>query len=261
VQGASERDRYSRTEYRRLIAWDRRIRREGPFLLGLLGEAPDRSVADLGCGTGEHVAFFAGQGARAVGLDSSESMIAQAREHEAAGKGRFVLADALRAREALGDEPAFGLAICLGNMLPHLLEEGDLRGFFRQTRDLLRPGGLFLLQVVNYRRILDAGVRHLPLSFAAGEHEGEEIVFLRLLRPAGPERLLFFPTTLLLDPRAEEPVQVKVSHRVELRPWTVEEVVPALEAAGFGVRLHGDMEGGPFDAATSYDLVTVGVRQ
>ena len=60
-------DPYSRVNYRRLIAWEPRITREAPFLLSLLDRAPDRSVIDLGCGTGEHVAFFADADVRAVG--------------------------------------------------------------------------------------------------------------------------------------------------------------------------------------------------
>ena len=52
-------DPYSRTEYRRMVAWDARIERESPFLLRILDKAPAKSLVDLGCGTGEHVAFFA----------------------------------------------------------------------------------------------------------------------------------------------------------------------------------------------------------
>ena len=80
-------DQYSRVNYRRLIAWDTRIKREAPFLLALLDRAPERSVIDLGCGTGEHVAFFADTGVRAVGLDCSEAMISAARDHERLGSG------------------------------------------------------------------------------------------------------------------------------------------------------------------------------
>ena len=71
-------DPYSRVNYRRLIAWEKRIAREGPFLRSLLGRAPERSVIDIGCGTGEHVAFFSAAGARAVGLDRSEAMLKEA---------------------------------------------------------------------------------------------------------------------------------------------------------------------------------------
>ena len=118
-------DPYSRTHYRRLFAWDRRLEREAPFLTRLLEAGPASSVLDIGCGTGEHVAFFRRLGARVVGLDRSESMIAAARDHETDGV-TFVLGDALHARRELAEASAFGLIICLGNMLPHILEDHEL---------------------------------------------------------------------------------------------------------------------------------------
>jgi glycine/sarcosine N-methyltransferase len=262
-------DPYARLDYRRLIAWGPRIQREASFLRMLLNRAPDRSVVDLGCGTGEHTAFFAREGARAIGLDRSEEMLRRAREHEERGDGRFVAGDIRSAAATLSGEPRFGLAISLGNTLPHLLEDDDLRGFLASARDLLLPGALLLIQILNYRGILDRGVRHLPLDFRpSGEgaegkekHDGtNEIVFLRLMKPVSDRRILFFPTTLTLDPESEEPVRVERTRRVELRPWTAEELVRELGALGFRAELHGDMEGGAFDPASSRDLVIVAVR-
>ena len=51
-----------------LIAWPARIRRESPFLEAALADLPDRSVADLGCGTGEHARHFAALGFRGLGV-------------------------------------------------------------------------------------------------------------------------------------------------------------------------------------------------
>ena len=200
-------DPYSRTDYRRIIAWEARIERERPFLSALLDRSPERSVLDLGCGTGEHTAFFARQGARAVGLDRSESMLAAARDHETRGEGRFVLGSVTEASAALPGEPPFGLAICLGNMLPHLRDDTGLDAMLAEVAALLVRGGHFLLQILNYRRLIDQKIRHLPVNFREGP-EGEEIVFLRLLQPISDECLLFFPTTLVLDPNSEEPVTV-----------------------------------------------------
>lgn len=253
-------DPWSRSEYRRLIAWGDRIQREAPFLLRLLDSAPDRSVLDLGCATGEHVAWFAQQGARAVGVDSSESMIEQAREHERAGHGRFVEADALGLREPLADEPRFGLAICLGNMLPHVLEEAELCRMVTGVHEMLLPNGLFLLQILNYERILAQGIRHLPLNFLAGDRDGEEILFLRVMKQAPPDRLLFFPTTLTVDETSEEPVRVRQSRRVELHPWRAEELERILGESGFIPSHHGDMTGRAFDPARSNDLVIIATR-
>ena len=253
-------DEYSRVNYRRLIAWETRIAREAPFLLSLLDSAPQRSMIDLGCGTGEHVAFFADAGARAVGLDRSETMIEAAKEHEAAGKGRFVLGDATEARAVLGEEPPFGCAICLGNVLPpHVTQEAELATFLASAHDLLLPGGQLLIQILNYEGILSTGKRSLPVNVRPGD-SGKEIVFLRLMSPAGPGRVLFFPATLELDPDAEEPLAVTMSRRIEVRAWTRTELTPALTTAGFFAIFYGDMAGGEFIVEDSVDLVVVATR-
>ena len=250
---------YSRVNYRRLIAWQTRITREAPFLLSLCDRTPERSVIDVGCGTGEHVAFFAAADVRAVGLDRSESMIRAAKDHEEAGKGRFVLGDAMEARAALGDEPPFGLATCLGNMLPHIAEDADLARFLASLHEVLLTGGLLVIQLLNYEGILATGKRYLPVNVRPGD-DGKEIVFLRLMSPAEHGRVLFFPATLELDPDAEEPLTVTMSRRVELRAWTRDDVAPALTTAGFEAIFLGDMAGGEFVPEDSPDLVVVATR-
>ncbi len=250
-------DPYARAEYRRLIAWEGRIAREGPWLDRLREDAPSARVLDVGCGTGEHVAFFSRAGADALGLDASESMIATARDHERAGEGRFLLGDVLDPPPEL-EGASFGLVICLGNMLPHILEDADLDRFVAQITHWLAPGGSFLLQILGYERILRHGIRALPVNVRPGDvgEEGEEeIVFLRLMRAAAGGRILFFPTTLTLSADSEEPVAVRTTRRVLLRAWTPADLVPRAEAAGLTVSLHGDMQGGPYDPDTSVDLV------
>ncbi len=253
-------DEYSRVNYRRLIAWEKRIVREAPFLRSLLGRAPDRSVIDLGCGTGEHVAFFSTEEVRAVGLDRSEAMIEAAKDYEEAGKGRFVLGDAMEARAALGDERPFGLAICLGNVLPpHVTEDAELARLLASAHEVLMPGGLFLIQILNYEGILATGKRTLPVNVRPGD-DGKEIVFLRLMSTVENGRVLFFPTTLELDPEAKQPLTVKMSRRVDVRAWTRAELAPALTAAGFEAVFHGDMAGREFVVKDSDDLVVVATR-
>lgn len=253
-------DPYSRAEYRRVIAWDRRIAREGPFLRRLLDQAPDPSVLDLGCGTGEHVAFFASRGARAMGLDRSEAMIEAAQDHAARGEGCFVLGEACDAGRLLSGEAPFGLAICLGNMLPHLQDAAALEAMLCAVRDQLLPGGIFLVQLLNYERIVGEGIRTLPVNVRPGD-DGREIVFVRVMTPLPDRRLAFYPMTLELDPDADEPISVRSSRRVDLRAWEADELDSHFEAAGFRLTRYGDMTAGPYEPKRSADLVLVATRR
>ena len=187
-------------------------------------------------------------------------MLEQAREHEERGEGRFVLGDAIRAASVLSAEPPFGMAICLGNTVPHILEEDELRSVVESLCELLLPGGLFLLQILNYRRLIGQDIRHLPVNVRS-EDGAKEVVFLRLLKNESRERILFFPTTLVLDPTSDEPVSVARSRRVELRPWVAADLRPIFESRGFRVSEYGDMQGGPYDETESHDLVLVASRE
>lgn len=254
-------DPYRRFRYRRLIAWPERIARERSFLESQLRRSPEPSVVDLGCGTGEHALFFASLGIDSLGVDRSAEMIGEARDYEDRHPPhgpRFAEGDFA----ALGEltDRRFGAAFCLGNVLPHL-EDADLATCLAAWAERLVEGGRLVIQIVNYERILGGGLRHLPLSFRQHPDEAGEIVFLRLVTPAGDRHVLFHPTTLRLLPGSEEPVTVKATREVRLRAWRRPELEPMLERAGFEVdALHGDMTEGPFEPATSPDLVVVAVR-
>ncbi len=252
-------DPYSRLEYRRLIAWPKRIQREWPLLEEVLAGSgassdPPRRVLDLGCGTGEHSRFLVEQGFEVVGIDASASMIAKAIEAPLPSGLSFVHGD-LAAIEDLIDG-RFSGAICLGNTLPHIRTDRALASFLRGLRSRLVPGALWILQLLNYERIVSRGERHLPLNFRP--HDDGESVFLRLMEVEDDGRVLFFPTTLRFRPDADPPVTVAASKRVELRGWRLAELEAALDDAGFSERtLYGSFERRPFESQESRDLIMI----
>lgn len=257
-------DAFAHVDYRRMIAWPQRIQREAPFLMQQLDAAPLRSVLDLGCGTGEHARFFASQQVRTVGIDRSAAQIEAARAYEnAAGEyGPHFLLGELAELPSRTDE-RFGLAVCLGNVLPSF-DDDSLPPALSAVVQRLVPGGRLVVQLLNYHRIFAQGIRHLPLSFRpAAEPAGSsgapgEVLFLRLMTPDGDRHVRFCPTTLSLHPGEDPPVRVVDAHETRVRAWRWSDLQPLLHAAGFrNFSLFGDMSFGTFESDRSSDLVIV----
>lgn len=260
---ADPNDPYSRLDYRRVIAWPERLVREKPLFTRLFASAPERSVVDLGCATGEHAFLFASLGMLVTGIDRSEEQVRAAREtaDDAVERPRFLSGD-LRHLDAVLEDARFGAAVCIGNTLPHLQTPADLDLFLGGLARHLLPHAPFLLQILNYRRILDAKVRALPVNVRTGERPGEEIVFLRLMTPRPDGSLLFHPTTLRYRPGAEPPLEIVSAREVHLHPWTLEELEPAMTRHGLRVEeTRGGMRDEPYLPAESPDLVLLARRQ
>jgi SAM-dependent methyltransferase len=141
-----------RTEISRLIADEKNVARylnpgvQSPFPLeyafARLGDVRGRTVVDFGCGSGANSLLLARRGARVVGLDISESLIALAeRRLEINGVGRcakFVVGSAhdLPLRDGSIDV-VFGIAV-----LHHL----DLAAASREVFRVLKTGGRAIFQ-------------------------------------------------------------------------------------------------------------------
>lgn len=268
-------DPYSRLDYRRMVAWPRRQRREGPLLAEVLEQVPSRRLLDLGCGTGEHARLLADRGFEVVGIDRSESMIAKARQAGEPEGVRFVVGD-LRNLGDLAVLGPFGGAICLGNTLPHLTGAEDLDRWASGLARLLLPASPLLLQILNYDRIFDRNERYLPLNFrpvpaASGDEapaEAEEgtgtgeLVFLRLMTPRSDGTVVFNPSTLRYRPIGEPVLEIDHARSVILRGWRRGEIEKALAAVGLETeQVWGSVEKGAFEPLDSRDLVLLGRRR
>jgi trans-aconitate methyltransferase len=111
--------------------------RAGASLVDLLDPQAGERILDLGCGTGHLTAKIVETGANAVGLDSSTSMIAQARQNFPELK--FVLSNA---RDFRFDEPFDAV---FSNAVLHWIQEPE--AVIRCVAAALRPGGRFVLEM------------------------------------------------------------------------------------------------------------------
>lgn len=111
--------------------------KDGQPLIDLLEPKLGDRVLDLGCGTGHLTAQIAARGADATGLDSSASMIAQARQNFP--RLRFALDDARAFRFEVPFNAVFS------NAALHWIPEAEK--VIASVRENLAPGGRFVLEM------------------------------------------------------------------------------------------------------------------
>jgi ubiquinone/menaquinone biosynthesis C-methylase UbiE len=124
--------------------WSAEMTEDVPFYVELAREvgADAGAIVELAVGSGR-VAIPVAQatGRPVIGLDTSPTMLAQARERAAAAGVELVLREG-DMRDLELEEPA-GLVYCPFRGLLHLATWGDRRRVFERVAAALRPGGRF----------------------------------------------------------------------------------------------------------------------
>src|SRR5262249_50327684 len=101
-------------------------------------------VVDVGCGTGRHTLRLAARGARVVGVDFSDGMLARARHKERAADVEWVAHDLTDLPLPFAAE-SFDRVLC-ALVVDHIAE---LNGFFAELGRLCRPDGRVVVTVMH----------------------------------------------------------------------------------------------------------------
>jgi glycine/sarcosine N-methyltransferase len=258
--------------------WRARLAAEGPFLRTVLEDARVARVLDAACGSGGHALALASWGYDVAGADASPGMIALARTKTDALRPavRFLVSDlaglpanlrATPSSEAHSssserqqkDEAQFDAVLCLGNSLPHLLDQDELVAAMQGMAGVLKPGGVFVTQNLNY----DLRWRTQPRFFAAqgGRLDGQDVLVWRFADYDRSTGRIAFHIALFRKGESDWNVHV---HTTPQRPLFQSDLRDALFRAGYGeAHAYGRMSVPfePFDADQSGDLVVVARKQ
>lgn len=217
-------------------------------------------VLDLGVGSGRLAISVALSGYRVVGVDSSEQMLALARQRaQDAGLEDSITLIRADFRFLQMDE-SFPLIYCGYNAFLHLVESHEQVTALENWRRLLRPGGLLVMDVENPQ--LEA------LAALSAELEEEE----RLQDPLTDEVIVKYtaadvdlPDQILYLTRVYERSQADgngLQHRADfaVRILFQRELALLLRCAGYGdLRFYGDYQLNPWEPDSPRLIAVAGV--
>ena len=242
-------------DYDRFVNWGERLPREMPFLDSALADRGARRILDVACGTGRHAVALAKEGYEVLGTDISEGMIRNAqRNAEAAGVSVAFLRAGFGALRTVTKDP-YDAILCLGNSLPALLSEEELHAALEDMAHVLAPGGLLIIQNLNYDRVWTGRERFMPLQ--THRQGDEEWLFLRFVD--FHEKTLTFNMVVL---HRQVNSWGYAAESTELRPILKDELAKLLARAGFGTAtFYGDYTFSPYERETSDDLIVVAQKE
>ncbi len=116
----------------------------------------------------------------------------------------------------------YHLILCLGNTLVHLQTLHEIQDFFHSVHNLLRSGGVFIFQVVNYTRILTQHIDQLPLI------DKPSVSLTREYRYDETNHLIHFLTRMTVKETNEV-----IKNETVLYPLEYHQLVPIINRIGF----------------------------
>lgn len=194
------------------------------FVKNRAGELNGKRILDVGCATGELAFHLAHEGAEVTGIDLNDDLLQQAKNRIGSFqtvKINFQAANMLELENDFQKE-SFETVLCFGNTLVHLETKELILQMLKGVFAILKPGGQFLLQILNYDYILNEQVTELPLI------ETENIQFIRKYKMVENNPHIQFQTKLVLKNENEV-----ISNQTTLLPLQHNHLVDLLNKAGF----------------------------
>jgi len=141
---------------------ERRLVREGPFLLGILKEHNSLRILDAACGTGCESIFLLQNGFEVISNEVDMNLLAEA-EKNARNQDVFLNTRTFNWLE-IGDRygaarnekgQLFDVILLLGNSICLLLDKKQQKKAITQLSSLLKPGGIMIVDERNFQYMLD----------------------------------------------------------------------------------------------------------
>jgi SAM-dependent methyltransferase len=209
--------------------------------LALLNLPPGAAILDMCCGPGRYALELARRGFNVVGVDRTESYLAEARRRAAAENlaVEFVHQDIREFRRPA----AFDAALNLFTSFGYFADAADERQALVNLRQSLKPGGRLLMELMSKEILARIFQAHVW-----SEEDG--VILLQECKVAESWNRIENRWIILQGSNRQE---LRFSHRV----YSAFELTTLLQECGFDIiALYGDLAGAPYDQ-TAKRLVIV----
>ncbi|WP_010663950.1 class I SAM-dependent methyltransferase [Marinilabilia salmonicolor] len=202
------------------------------FINSKMGGVRSKQILEAGCGTGNLALKLAEQKVLVEGIDLDPEMVSAAREKAGASENvRFTQMDILKLSEKWPPN-TFDAVVSFGNTLVHLIDKQQIRQFFLNAKDVLKPDGMLMVQIIHYDRILDQEIGGLPTI------DNDEIRFERFYDFNESEDVVDFRTFLTVKKSGKE-----IRNSVKLLPLRKGQTERLLQECGFkNIRFYGSFK-------------------
>ncbi len=190
----------------------------------------EEKILDIGCATGNLTELLGEKTGNVVGIDLDKELLKEAKDKHP--NLNFENMNMLEVNEKF-EENSFDRVVSFGNTLVHLDSREEVEEFFQKVYKTLKFNGFFIVQIINYNRIIEKNIKNLPTI------DNEKVKFVRDYEYDKSIGKVDFITELTI-----KEANLNIKNNIKLLALTKIEIQKFLGEIGFrNIEFYGDFEG------------------
>lgn len=204
-------------------------RKQLEFVESIKKISSEEKILDIGCATGNLTELLGEKTGNVVGIDLDKELLKEAKYKHP--NLNFENMNMLKINEKF-EENSFDRVVSFGNTLVHLDSREEVEEFFQKVYKTLKFNGLFIVQIINYNRIIEKNIKNLPTI------DNEKVKFVRDYEYDKSIGKVDFITELTI-----KEANLNIKNNIKLLALTKIEIQKFLGETGFrNIEFYGDFE-------------------
>lgn len=205
-------------------------RKQLEFVESIKKISNEEKILDIGCATGNLTELLGEKTRNIVGIDLDKELLKEAKEKHP--NLNFENMNMLKINEKF-EENSFDRVVSFGNTLVHLDSREEVEEFFQKVYKTLKFNGFFIVQIINYNRVIEKNIKNLPTI------DNEKVKFVRDYEYDKSIGKVDFITELTI-----KEANLNIKNNIKLLALTKIEIQKFLGEIGFrNIEFYGDFEG------------------